>query len=60
MPVPPPQLRLEERDLNAPDPERERLVAIAVMREHERRTGRCAEHDYPLSLCPFGCAGLAL
>lgn len=33
--------------------------AAALKRERENRAGRCEDHGYPLSLCPYGCSGLA-
>jgi hypothetical protein len=39
--------------------ERERALEAAAARAIELRTGRCLDHNWPLSLCPFGCSGLA-
>lgn len=54
----PPRLHSDD---STPTENRERVAAVlaAERRAIERRTGRCLDHDYPLSLCPYGCSGLA-
>lgn len=52
----------QEDDGGDPDddePELEECRAAGRKRAREMIAGRCEDHGYPLSLCPYGCSGLA-